>query len=113
GHDEDQGQMCGVSALMSMGLFSLKGTTSVDPVYEITSPVFDEIIIKLDQKYYPGESFTIKTHNNSDENCYIQKAELNGMQLEQCWFTHEEFSKGGLLELWMGDKPNKNWGTKK
>ncbi|MBT4412064.1 MAG: glycoside hydrolase family 92 protein [Bacteroidetes bacterium] len=113
GHDEDQGQMGGVSALMSMGLFSLKGTTSVDPVYEITSPVFDEIIIKLDQKYYPGESFTIKTHNNSDENCYIQKAELNGMQLDQCWFTHEEFSKGGLLELWMGDKPNKNWGTKK
>ncbi|MCP4312392.1 MAG: glycoside hydrolase family 92 protein, partial [Bacteroidetes bacterium] len=110
GHDEDQGQMGGVSALMSMGLFSLKGNNSIDPVYEITSPVFDEVKITLDQDYYPGKTFIIRAHNNSDENCYIQKAMLNGEVLEQCWFRHEEFSKGGILELWLGAEPNKNWG---
>ena len=110
GHDEDQGQMGGVSALMSIGLFSLKGTTGINPIYEITSPVFDEVKIKLDQNYYPGESFIIKSNNNSDKNCYIQKAELNGESLEQCWFTHEDFAKGGVLELWLGAEPNKNWG---
>lgn len=104
-------EMGGVSALMSIGLFSLKGSTDMNPIYEITSPVFDEVKIKLDQNYYSGKTFIIKTNNNSEENCYIQKAELNGIQLNQCWFTHEEFSKGGILELWMGDKPNKNWGT--
>jgi len=67
--------------------------------------------IKLDQNYYSGKTFIIKTNNNSEENCYIQKTELNGIPLNQCWFTHEEFSKGDILELWMGDKPNKNWGT--
>ena len=41
GHDEDQGQMGGVSALMSIGLFSLQGNASVTPVYDITSPIFD------------------------------------------------------------------------
>ncbi len=112
GHDEDQGQMGGVSALMSLGLFSLKGTTAIDPIYEITSPVFDEVKIILDQDYYSGKNFIIKTNNNSEENCYIQKAELNGMPLNQCWFTHDEFSKGGMLELWLGDEPNKNWGIK-
>jgi predicted alpha-1,2-mannosidase len=110
GHDEDQGQMGGVSALMSMGLFSLKGTTATDPIYEITSPVFDEVKIDLNKNYYPGKTFTIKTYNNSQENCYIQKAVLNGMPLEQCWFYHEQFASGGMLELWMGNKPNKNWG---
>ena len=99
GHDEDQGQMGGVSALMSIGLFSLRGTASADPVYEITSPVFDEIRIKLDQRYYPGKTFTIRTNNNSAENGYIQKAELNGKPLNRFWFPHEEFAKGGLLEL--------------
>ena len=24
---------------------------------------------------------------------------------------HNEFNKGGTLELWMGDQPNKAWGT--
>lgn len=110
GHDEDQGQMGGISSLMSIGLFSLKGTAGTEPIYEITSPVFDEVKIKLNPNYYSGKTFTIKANNNSEENCYIQKAELNGTPLNQCWFTHEEFSKGGLLELWLGAEPNKNWG---
>jgi len=113
GHDEDQGQMGGVSALMSMGLFSLKGTESVNPVYEITSPVFDEIWIKLDSKYYSGDYFIIRTHDSSKENCYIQKAELNGKPLNDFWFSHEIFSKGGTLELWLGPNPNKGWGVEK
>ncbi len=56
GHDEDQGQMGGVSALMSLGLFSLTGTNSLEPRYELTSPVFDEIVISLDNKYYRAGS---------------------------------------------------------
>jgi putative alpha-1,2-mannosidase len=108
GHDEDQGQMGGVSALMKIGLFSLRGTCSQEPVYEITAPEFDELIIQLDPRYYSGRTFTIRTHNNAVENCYIQKAELNGKPLERCWFYHTDFAKGGLLELWLGPEPNKN-----
>ena len=110
GHDEDQGQMGGVSALMSMGLFSLKGNTAVEPVYELTGPVFDEIVIDLNQEYYKGDNFTIKTYNNSDENMYIQKARLNGEFIDQCKFSHEQYANGGILELWMGDTPNMDWG---
>lgn len=107
GHDEDQGQMGGISALMSIGLFSLKGTCDVEPVYEITSPVFDEIRIKLSEKYYSGETFTIKTYNNSSANCYIQQSKLNGKPLDTFWFYHKDFAKGGILELWMGDSANR------
>ncbi|MGQ7871008.1 GH92 family glycosyl hydrolase [Sunxiuqinia sp. sy24] len=113
GHDEDQGQMGGVSALMSLGVFSLKGTCSVEPVYELTSPVFDEITFKQDSNYYSGKSFVIKTHANSKENCYIQKAMLNGKELNKFWFYHADFAKGGVLEIWLGPEPNKDWGTQK
>ena len=106
GHDEDQGQMGGVSALMSIGLFSLKGTCSMEPVYEITSPVFDVVRIKLSPQYYSGKEFVIKTYNNSKENCYIQKSRLNGKPLDTFYFYHKDFAKGGLLELWMDNKAN-------
>lgn len=111
GHDEDQGQMGGVSALMAIGLFNIAGNQSVTPVYEITSPIFDEVVIKLDNRYYPGKSFVIKTHNNSAAADYIQRATLNGQPQNNFWFTHEAFSKGGVLELWLGDKPAMQWGT--
>jgi predicted alpha-1,2-mannosidase len=107
GHDEDQGQMSGVSALMSLGLFSLQGTCAQKPMYEITSPVFDEITIKLNPTYCSGKEFKIKVHNNSEANCYIQKAVLNNQPLHRLEFSHEDFAKGGTLELWLGDTPMK------
>jgi predicted alpha-1,2-mannosidase len=111
GHDEDQGQMGGVSALMALGLFSVQGTNAENPRYELTSPVFDEIIIKLDPKYYSGTEFKIKTYNNSKENLYIQKSKINDKEFNRYWISHDEFGKGGVLELWLDSTPNKNWGT--
>ncbi|SMC78611.1 GH92 family glycosyl hydrolase [Pedobacter nyackensis] len=111
GHDEDQGQMGGVSALMAIGLFSVNGTSAINPTYDITSPIFDEIVIKLNQKYYPGKEFVIKTYNNSEKNCYIQKATLNGKVQNGFTFSHSDFIRGGKLELWLDGKPNFKWGT--
>jgi len=102
GHDEDQGQMGGVSALMSIGLFSLKGNTSIDPVYEITSPVFDRVVINLNEDYYTGKQFEIIANNNSRENMYIQSAILDGKKLKGPWFLHEQLADGGKLVLEMG-----------
>lgn len=113
GHDEDQGQMSGVSALMAIGLFSVNGGSDINPSYEITSPVFDEITIKLDGDYYPGREFRIITHNNSAENCYITKATLNGKEHNSFLLPHEQFAKGGVLELWLGPEPVKSWGIEK
>lgn len=111
GHDEDQGQMGGVSALMAIGVFNIMGNQSQDPVYDITSPIFTEVIIHLDNKYYSGKQFRIKTYNNSEKNCYIQSAKLNGAEQKEFWFRHSDYAKGGLLEIWLGDQPNKAWGT--
>ncbi len=111
GHDEDQGQMGGLSALMSIGLFSIDGGSSCNPVYDITSPVFDEVTIKLDPEYCDGNEFKIKVYDNSAENCYIQRAQLNGKERSSYQIPHCILSQGGLLELWLGSTPNRNWGT--
>jgi predicted alpha-1,2-mannosidase len=110
GQDEDQGQMGGLSALMAIGLFNLQGNVATTPVYDITSPIFDKVVIKLDPKYYPGKQFVITTYNNSKQNTYIQKVTLNGKPLNKFWFTHAEYAKGGTLDIWLGPKPNKKWG---
>ena len=110
GHDEDEGQMGGISALMSMGLFSLRGNNSAAPIYEITSPVFDEVIIHLNKDYYSGDTFKIISENNGTENRYIQSIYLNDIPLNKIWFYHSDFEKGGELRLTLGSMPNFNLG---
>ena len=113
GHDEDEGQMGAVSALMSLGVFSVTGTEYDIPYYDITSPIFDKITIKLNKDYYSGDEFVINVHNNSADNCYIQKAELNGTDWIYAQLDHVDFAKGGTLDLWLGNMPNKSWGKLK
>jgi putative alpha-1,2-mannosidase len=91
----------------------MRGGTDIEPVYEISSPIFDEIVIHLDKDYYPGKSFVIQAENNSKESKYIQSATLNGELLSKPWFFHKELVKGGLLKLKMGKDPNKKWGNAK
>ena len=109
--DEDQGQMGALGVLMAIGLFEVDGGASVDPIYEITSPVFDRVVIQLDKDYYPGEKFVIRTKNNSPENIYIQKTKLNSKKLNTCWFYHIDLVKGGKLKIELGAKPNRKWGS--
>lgn len=112
GHDEDQGQMGGVSALMAIGLFSIDGGSNSTPTYDITSPVFDEVTIKLHPDYCTGKEFRITTHGNSAENCYIQRATLNGIDHNHTFsINHSDIAAGGKLELWLDNTPNKSWGT--
>ncbi|MEO3756036.1 glycoside hydrolase domain-containing protein [Streptomyces sp. B6B3] len=111
GHDEDQGQMGSISALMAMGLFEVTGASLPRPVYDITSPVFDAVTIDLHPDYYSGGRFRIVTHDNSAEHMYIQRATLNGRGQDNAWFHHDQLTAGGTLELWMGPEPNKDWGV--
>lgn len=110
--DEDQGLMGALAVLMKIGLFSMRGGCALEPVYEIGSPIFDKITIQLEPNYYPGGQFVVEVKNNSKQNRYIQSAELNGRDLKRPWFFHKDLINGGTLELHLGPKPNKNWGSR-
>lgn len=109
--DEDQGFMGSLSVLLKMGLFQMRGGAAIDPIYEIGSPIFDKITIKLNKDYYLADEFVIETNNNSSENRYIQSATLDGKTWNKSWFFHKDLVDGGKLMLNMGDEPNKKWGS--
>ncbi|MDF7822774.1 GH92 family glycosyl hydrolase [Pontiellaceae bacterium B12227] len=106
--NEDVGQMSAWYILAAMGLHPV---CPGDTIYQITSPVFSEISLRLDSTYYTGKSFAVKSINNSADNIYIQSAKLNDQPLKRAWITHEEIVGGGTLELFMGPMPNKQWGN--
>ncbi|MFM9824911.1 GH92 family glycosyl hydrolase [Flavobacterium sp.] len=102
--DEDGGGMSAFVVFSSMGFYPI---TPGIPIYTIGSPLFSKIKINLPN----GKVFAINAPNCSEKNKYIQKASLNGKNLEGPWFTHEDLVNGGTLELEMGSYPNKTWGT--
>ena len=104
--DEDQGLMGSLSVLMKMGLFQMNGGTEADPEYQIGSPIFDEITIKLNPDYYSNNSFRIKTRNNAEANVYVDKVILNNEPVPNYKILHSDIINGGELLLEMSDKPN-------
>ena len=106
--NEDVGQMSAWYILSAIGFHPV---SPVDGVYIIGSPLFDEVSIRLDPKYYAGHDFTVIAHDNSAKNIYIQSAKLNGKPLARAWIKHAEIVGGGTLEFVMGPTPNKNWGV--
>lgn len=111
GGDEDEGLMGSLNVLMAIGLFSVNGGCSIDPVYEISSPIFDRITVRLNPRYYSGDTFVIETINNQPGNIYIQSATLNGIPLNRPWFHHSELAQGGVLRITLGPEPNLDWGS--
>ena len=88
----------------------MEGGCAVRPYYDLSSPLFDRMVIHLDPKYYPGGTFTIETRGNSATNIYIQSATLNGQPLNEARLYHADVAKGGILVFQMGPKPNEHWG---
>ncbi|MBR1889128.1 MAG: GH92 family glycosyl hydrolase [Alloprevotella sp.] len=109
--DEDQGQMSAWFIMAALGLFQTDGGCSVNPSYEIASPMYEEVTIDLGHRYGRGDKFIIRAHNASRKNIYVQKASLNGKILQSFKFPASELLKGGMLELEMGPMPNYNWGV--
>jgi putative alpha-1,2-mannosidase len=76
-------------------------------MYNIGSPVFENATVLLEN----GSEFKIIAKNYAPQNKYIQSAKLNGQTWNKPWFSQEDISNGGELELVMGDKANMSWGS--
>ena len=102
--DEDGGGMTAFVVFSSMGFYPV---TPGLPIYNIGSPVFQEVSINLKN----GKTFRIICHNYAKENKYVQSARLNGETLNKPWFAHKDLINGATIELEMGPYPNKSWGV--
>ena len=102
--DDDQGAMGAWYVFSAMGFYPF---CPGDPYYVLGSPIFKETTIHLSN----GKKFIVKADGVSLTHKYIQSATLNGKPLDKPWFTQEDIENGGVLELKMGPRPNKKWGS--
>ncbi len=104
--DEDNGQMSAWYVMSALGFYPV---TPGHPSYVFGSPLFKKVTLSLTN----GKTFIIEAPENSDENIYIEKIELNGDNYENNWISHEDIMNGGKLLFHMDNKPEKKRGTKK
>ncbi|SNY95495.1 GH92 family glycosyl hydrolase [Flagellimonas pacifica] len=101
--NDDAGQMSAWYIFSSLGFYPvLPGSDE----YAIGSPMVKEATVRLEN----GKTFSVKTTNQSKENVYIQKVELNGKELNTSVLKHSDISNGGTLIFHLGKEPNKAWG---
>lgn len=104
--DEDGG---GISAFVVFSKIGIYPVTPGSGTYNIGSPIFEKTVMHLGN----GKKLKIIARHCSQENKYIQSAKLNGKEWDKPWFSHCDIKGGGVIELVMGDKANKSWGSAK
>lgn len=102
--DEDGG---GTSAFIVFSMIGLYPVTPGMPIYNITSPIFDETTIVLPG----GKRLRIVARNNSVDHKYIQSLKFNGRPLDRVWIRHADLAAGGTLEMTLGPTPNRALGA--
>jgi predicted alpha-1,2-mannosidase len=101
--NEDCGQMSAWYVMSAMGIYPMNPASGE---YEIGSPLFEKVTIKLPEE----RVFIISAPNTTHENMYVQSVKINGEILNRTYVKHEEIMAGGTLEFEMGSMPNKSWG---
>lgn len=104
--DEDQGGMSSWYVLSALGIYSVCPGTDE---YVLGSPKFRKTTITMED----GKKFVIEAKGNSKDNVYIQNATLNGKRHTRNYIHYSDIVNGGVLELQMGNQPEKTRGTAK
>jgi predicted alpha-1,2-mannosidase len=102
--DEDGGGLSAFVVFSSIGFYPV---TPGMPVFNIGSPLFTDVAVKLQN----NKTFIVSAKESSRQNKYIQRAKLNGKEWNKPWFSWDDIKNGGELVLEMGDRPNFKWGA--
>jgi predicted alpha-1,2-mannosidase len=111
--DEDEGQMGALGVLMAAGLFSVQGCVGEAPQLEITSPLFDRIVLHLPagEDFRQSKTFEITVaRQDLAKDIYIQSVKLNGKEWNSFHFPVRDLLNGGTMEIRLGPEPNTAWG---
>ena len=92
--DEDQGLMGALAVLMKLGIFQMNGGTEANPIYEFSSPAFDQVEIQL----MNGNNLIIE---KKGEGVLVKRITFNGQDIPEMGIRHQQFMKGGKLTFEM------------
>jgi putative alpha-1,2-mannosidase len=99
GQDEDQGQLGAWYVLAGLGLFDVQGGTCANPAMQVSLPMFDSISVKLDKKYFTGETLAIHVAGGTDASRHIKTIQWNGEKMNGWSIPWRTLTKGGTLEI--------------
>lgn len=97
--NEDCGQMSAWYVMSAMGFYPV---TPGFPYYTIGSPMFDTVIIHLENQ----KTFSLVTANNSDQSPYVASLTLNGVPINSLMLSHASIQQGGQLQVRMSAEKN-------
>ena len=100
--NDDAGQMSAWFVMSALGFYPVTPGT---PVYEIGTPLFDDLVIRLDN----GKRLHIRATGASEGKQYIRSVTLNGVPLKRYWIKHSEIEAGGEFLFEMSSKPDPAW----
>lgn len=92
--NDDSGQTSAWYVFSAMGFYPVSPGSGE---YQLSSPIFSEVELNLNPKYYPGRKFRISL-NDEDTQKTFNYAELNGDEIPFV-LKHEDIRKGGKLEF--------------
>lgn len=97
--NDDAGQMSAWYVFSAMGFYPVSIGSGE---YQLSSPIFNEVELNLNPKYYPGEKFTISL-GDPDTYKTFNYAELDGKEIP-FMIRHEDLRKGGKLKFSNSEK---------
>ncbi|UXX80996.1 GH92 family glycosyl hydrolase [Reichenbachiella carrageenanivorans] len=96
--NDDAGTLSCWAVFSMMGLYpDCPGT----PRYQLTTPTFDKVMIKLDTNYYKGKSIVLQKTALSDSDSFekIKSILLNGKPNTTYEVSHDDLTAGAKLEF--------------
>jgi predicted alpha-1,2-mannosidase len=102
GGNDDAGQMSAWYIFAAMGFYPVN---PVSGQYLLCSPIFDRITINL----AGSKKFGIVCHKKNAKAVYVNVVKLNGQGFETDFINYNQIMKGGKLDIYLQEKPNKNW----
>ncbi|WP_423819376.1 GH92 family glycosyl hydrolase [Salinimicrobium sp. TIG7-5_MAKvit] len=100
GGNDDFGQMSAWYIFSALGFYPVAPGSEE---YALGSPAINQATINLEN----GKTFRVIAENQSEENVFVEKVELNGKKLESPFINHHELMKGGELKFYMASTPNR------
>ncbi|HEX9600112.1 MAG TPA: glycoside hydrolase family 92 protein, partial [Mariniflexile sp.] len=92
--NDDTGTM---SAWLVYAMIGMYPIVPGEPIYTITTPMFNKITIKLDPNYYKNESIVIERETNNDGD--IKQIKLDGKTVNSYFISHDDFVNGTTLKV--------------
>ena len=92
--NDDTGTMSAWLVYSMMGIYPI---VPGEPIYTITTPMFDKITIELDSKYYKNKNIVIEKEVNNGGK--IKAIQLDGKPLNSYFISHDNLVNGKTLKV--------------